>query len=514
MRAKEFIREYKEYPTREYEGVTFTMKEKDGQLIVRPLNDYGISMGHVVFNMDGQILDPQDLVIANKYQGQGIARVMYDYIKSLGFTIERSWDQTDAGKGFWNKHRGEDVRVWEDKELSEAFNQPYSIRWSVGDHGDYDAYSQLDDGTVLEIMFSDQGDNSWMVDFFRDNSAEITGGGDAYKVLATVLTSIRQFIGLQNPNKINFTAEKNDDPKGNRARLYDRMIQRYIGNSGYTINRENHPGGATYNLIRNGQDLNEFATSDNGGGRKFIPWNEFIASVKEIVGKDFDVVENVVKSTIKARFVPHDPMEYGPTMLYSYYEARAGRNKGAVSTRGSIQVGKYIPNSSQLGTRNFITSFNLLKGHKFERHFDLTFDNIYEIANIIKGNTEGAYQMQPQGVAEGSLNEFAPGGNFKPPVTPRKPGDGPWGDDDRSKLLQTVRQLLLAGNKIDWKVVGQMGHVVRVNDHSVILKRWGKPHSKINYSLMLDDSDDENYIIRPIGPKHYKVVSSDTEWQL
>lgn len=114
MRAKEFIVEYKEYPTREYEGVTFTMKEKDGQLIVKPLNDYGISMGHVVFNMDGKILDPQDLVIADKYQGQGIARVMYDYIKSLGFTIERSWDQTEAGKGFWDKHRGEDVRIWED----------------------------------------------------------------------------------------------------------------------------------------------------------------------------------------------------------------------------------------------------------------------------------------------------------------------------------------------------------------------------------------------------------------
>jgi GNAT superfamily N-acetyltransferase len=107
------VNEYKEYPTQEYEGVTFTMKEKDGQLIVKALNDYGIPMGHVHFNMDGKILDPQDLEVYHKYQGQGIARVMYDYIKSQGFTIERSWDQTEAGKGFWDKHRGEDVRVWE-----------------------------------------------------------------------------------------------------------------------------------------------------------------------------------------------------------------------------------------------------------------------------------------------------------------------------------------------------------------------------------------------------------------
>lgn len=158
--------------------------------------------------------------------------------------------------------------------------------------------------------------------------------------------------------------------------------------------------------------LNEFAPDEGGGSRKFIPWPEFIDAVKQIVGKDFSVKENVVKSTIKARFIPHDPMEYGPTMLYSYYEARAGRNKGAVSTRGSIQVGKYFDkgsyfNSSDPDIQNqLLTSFSLLKGHPFERHFDLTFDNIYKIANIIMGNTEGAYQMpQQQGVAEDYVAE-------------------------------------------------------------------------------------------------------------
>jgi len=158
----------------------------------------------------------------------------------------------------------------------------------------------------------------------------------------------------------------------------------------------------------NPKTINEFAPDDSGGSRKFIPWTEFIEQVKQIVSKDFSCKENVVKSTIKARFVPHDPMEYGPTMLYSYYETRAGgRNKGAVSTRGSIQVGKYFDkgsyfNSSDPDIQNqLLTSFNLLKGHPFERHFDLTFDNIYKIANIIMGNTEGAYQMpQQQGVAE------------------------------------------------------------------------------------------------------------------
>jgi hypothetical protein len=162
--------------------------------------------------------------------------------------------------------------------------------------------------------------------------------------------------------------------------------------------------------------LNEFANDDFDDRPKFIPWNDFIEGVKGIVGKEFEAVEKVVKSTIQARFVPHDALEYGPTMLYSYYEARAGRGKGAVSTRGSIQVGSYYPNSTALGTRNYITSFNLLKGHPFERHFDLTPENISKIASIILGNTEGAYKMTPQGK---QMNEFAPPGG----------DDGDDGDD-------------------------------------------------------------------------------------
>jgi hypothetical protein len=104
-------------------------------------------------------------------------------------------------------------------------------------------------------------------------------------------------------------------------------------------------------------------------------------------------------------------MEYGPTMLYSYYETRAGgRNKGAVSTRGSIQVGKYFA-GGLFGQeeKRLLTSFDLLKGHPFERHFELTFDNIYKIANIIQGNTEGALEFKPEAVAEASALSGSPG---------------------------------------------------------------------------------------------------------
>lgn len=107
------------------------------------------------------------------------------------------------------------------------------------------------------------------------------------------------------------------------------------------------------------------------------------------------------------------------------------------------------------------------------------------------------------------LNEFAPGGDFKPPVPPRDKRDGPWEDDNRSKIGQSVKQLLSAGNKVDWQVPGQMGHVTRVMDDGIIMRRWGKPRSKISYFLPLMDDRDGRYQILMVRPGHYKVVSSD-----
>ena len=75
----------------------------------------GKNLGYAEFFFDDQgRLDPQAVWVDERFHGQGIAAEMYNHLKSLGYTIIRSWDQTDAGKGFWDKHRGADATVWED----------------------------------------------------------------------------------------------------------------------------------------------------------------------------------------------------------------------------------------------------------------------------------------------------------------------------------------------------------------------------------------------------------------
>jgi GNAT superfamily N-acetyltransferase len=122
--------------------------------------------------------------------------------------------------------------------ITEAFDKPYAFNWSRGDHGDYDVFVKLPDGSPLNIAFNREGDDGWHVAFDRGHSQEITGEGDAQRIFATVLTSIQQFILKEEPDRLYFSASKDVEPGQNptsRARLYERMVRRYANSLGYDV---------------------------------------------------------------------------------------------------------------------------------------------------------------------------------------------------------------------------------------------------------------------------------------
>ena len=89
----------------------------DGDELQINATSHGRELGRVVFNRysTNNSLEAKDLMILPEYRGQGIAKIMYDWAKELGYRVERSYDQTDAGKHFWDKNRGEEGLVWEDE---------------------------------------------------------------------------------------------------------------------------------------------------------------------------------------------------------------------------------------------------------------------------------------------------------------------------------------------------------------------------------------------------------------
>jgi putative chitinase len=150
--------------------------------------------------------------------------------------------------------------------ITEAFNKPYKGKWEKSEYGDVDVNAKLPDGTYLNIMFNnqqdDEGNEVVQVEFYRNNSQEVTGEGDAQRIFATVLSAIQKYIKKYKPSKLSFSASKATDPTiyyepdqpqpnpESRAKLYDRLVQRYSKAWGYRAFRADNGDLVIYELSR------------------------------------------------------------------------------------------------------------------------------------------------------------------------------------------------------------------------------------------------------------------------
>ena len=140
-------------------------------------------------------------------------------------------------------------------ELGEAFDQPYPMTWEHGEFGDHDALVKLPDGTNLSIMFGQNHgiEGSWHVEFWRNNSQDVSGEGDAQRIFATVLSAIQHFIEENDPEEIEFTAQKDTDSGEknlSRSSLYTRLVKRYANSWGYRVDVSDNAGSTYYRLER------------------------------------------------------------------------------------------------------------------------------------------------------------------------------------------------------------------------------------------------------------------------
>lgn len=291
--------------TQFFDGLTYrASSEEDHQgkpyFVIKVFDDNFERVGLVKFALykddkGGEWLESLISAIHPKYQGKGIASHIYAYARMLGNTIKPSSDQTAQGRAMWTgweksgaaKHLTSNESKFTDYEravmegghsldkqrksalreaisVKEAFDQPYKLKWEKGDHGDVDAIAQLNDGTYLSIMFneeySDWGDEEIHVEFHRNNSQEVTGEGDAQRVFATVLTAIQQYIKKYKPANLTFSASKEVEPGQNsqsRAKLYDRMVQRYANAWGYNTSHTDRGDKVEYELTRLQQGVTE-----------------------------------------------------------------------------------------------------------------------------------------------------------------------------------------------------------------------------------------------------------------
>jgi hypothetical protein len=119
--------------------------------------------------------------------------------------------------------------------LTELFDKPYPFKLVYKGGGSVESITKLPDKTTLRIVFSskNQPEGQWELFFTRGETTGLTGKGDQQRIFATVLKAIAEFVEKKSPNKIVFTADK-DDESTSRMKLYDRLVSRFAGDIGYS----------------------------------------------------------------------------------------------------------------------------------------------------------------------------------------------------------------------------------------------------------------------------------------
>lgn len=347
-----------------YEDLVLDYRIDGANVDIRAIVD-GKQIGYVIFNRDGKLLIPDDLAVDAEYRGRGIAKKMYDWVKSLpqGFRIIRG-DQTSMGKKFWDKNRGEGVNVWEEG-VAEGWKEK-AVGAAIG-------------------------------------AAALGGIGAAITASPpTYVNGVRHEMSFK--HAIPKNAEQTIDDRGRKVYVWTSKGPG-IKSAGQQTHRLYYP----VDQVKEDQGvaegfLNEFAPdsdrNDGGGNSEYIPWQVFIKGIAYLLKDNFTLQMSQQPKQVKARFIPIDPTEYGPSQIYAYDDPRLAyyRQKRGVGVQGMMHVGKY----SKGHDGKLLTRYNSqeLDGNKW---VEFTLANIPKVAAIIAGNKEGAL---PQGVAEDNEQKY------------------------------------------------------------------------------------------------------------
>jgi len=141
--------------------------------------------------------------------------------------------------------------------ITEAFDKPY--RWQLKQDDEIQAKYQsvTDAGDKLKVTFS----KGWSrgidnIIFTVAGETGITGEGDAFRIMATVLDIIKDYIVNHEPKGMKFTANKEEyfgvDSKEaqSREKLYTKMIERFAKKAGYQVKLDKNKYSTNYKLIR------------------------------------------------------------------------------------------------------------------------------------------------------------------------------------------------------------------------------------------------------------------------
>ena len=140
------------------------------------------------------------------------------YKKSINCSHPRGFSQKAHCSARKKRQRGEPTKS---KSINEVLGSGYDLPGKWQGNPAVKTVT-LQDGRALSIEIRYDGESQYaLFNFYVDNSQKMTGGGDQYVIMATVVKALADFIKKRRPMVISWTANTADS---GRVKLYDRLI--------------------------------------------------------------------------------------------------------------------------------------------------------------------------------------------------------------------------------------------------------------------------------------------------
>ena len=175
----------------------------------------GIATFRFIKKKDGSVVSA-DSAVDKDYQRQGIASEVYKFVSKLGYDVSPSSMLTPQGKEMWRGFKDKGV-------LKELGDKPYVLpkRWVEGEKT-----ITLPSGKELKITIENSSDVA-IVNFYVDETQDITGQGDAFKIFSTVSNAVFDYVKKKKPEYLVFTGNSSHP---SRIKLYDRIVAKWLQN--------------------------------------------------------------------------------------------------------------------------------------------------------------------------------------------------------------------------------------------------------------------------------------------
>lgn len=125
-------------------------------------------------------------------------------------------------------------------KLFELFDNPYKVEWDEEDEREIAARFKTAQGNLITVIFFQENvrHDFWEISFsieFKQGSGryqrtyDLSGTGDAVRVMSTVQAVIIDFIAEKRPDYFHFSSKESEP---SRHKLYSRMLKRAVATVG------------------------------------------------------------------------------------------------------------------------------------------------------------------------------------------------------------------------------------------------------------------------------------------